>query len=136
MWKKAFENFEGLLKQAMSLQIFQRLSSTNFTWSILEYLIPYNVRDGIHYLPGKLIFNFFTTSKSLCSVTSLLQKFRLFLKDFVSKPVEVSFYRNGSPVLSLRNRQKEARCCSPRHYLKFWYSSYRCWKDERLNQER
>ena len=31
----------GLLRQIMSLQIFKRLSSTNFTWFILEYLDPY-----------------------------------------------------------------------------------------------
>ena len=30
----------GLLRQTVSLQIFERLSSTNFTWSILEYLDP------------------------------------------------------------------------------------------------
>ena len=30
----------GLLKQAISLQIFLRLSSTNFTRSILEYFVP------------------------------------------------------------------------------------------------
>ena len=30
----------GLPKQTISLQIFKRLSSTNFTWSILEYLDP------------------------------------------------------------------------------------------------
>ena len=29
-----------MLKQTISLQIFQRLSSTNFTWTILEYLDP------------------------------------------------------------------------------------------------
>ena len=29
----------GLFKQTISLQIFQRLSSTNFTWFILEYII-------------------------------------------------------------------------------------------------
>ena len=29
-----------LLKQTISLQIFSRLSSTNFTWSILEYFVP------------------------------------------------------------------------------------------------
>ena len=29
----------GLLKQIMSLQIFQRLFSTNFIWSILEYFV-------------------------------------------------------------------------------------------------
>ena len=31
----------GLLQQIISLQIFQRLSSTNFTWSILEYFVSY-----------------------------------------------------------------------------------------------
>ena len=33
----------GLLKQTISLQIFYRLSSTKFTWSILEYFVPYIV---------------------------------------------------------------------------------------------
>ena len=28
-------------KQTISFQIFERLSSTNFTWSILEYLDPF-----------------------------------------------------------------------------------------------
>ena len=31
----------GLLKQTISLQNFWRLSSTNITWSILEYFIPF-----------------------------------------------------------------------------------------------
>ena len=31
----------GLLKQTILLQIFQRLPFTNFTWSILEYSVPY-----------------------------------------------------------------------------------------------
>ena len=34
-------NGYGLLKQAITLQFFLRLSSTNFTWSILEYFVPY-----------------------------------------------------------------------------------------------
>ena len=34
---------DGLLKQTMSLQIFQRLCSTNFTWSIIEYHDPYYI---------------------------------------------------------------------------------------------
>ena len=33
-----------LPKLAISLQIFERLSSTNFTLSILEYLDPYEYR--------------------------------------------------------------------------------------------
>ena len=32
----------GLPKQTISLQIFKRLSSTNFTWSTLEYFVPYD----------------------------------------------------------------------------------------------
>ena len=34
-------------KQTISLQIFWRLSSTNFTWSTLEYFVPY----GVHLMP-------------------------------------------------------------------------------------
>ena len=29
------------IKQAIPLHIFERLSSRNFTWSILEYFVPY-----------------------------------------------------------------------------------------------
>ena len=31
----------GLLKQTISLQLFQRLSSKNSIWSILEYFVRY-----------------------------------------------------------------------------------------------
>ena len=31
----------SLLRQTISLQVFQRLSSTNFTWSSLEYSVPF-----------------------------------------------------------------------------------------------
>ena len=41
-YKKLKEN--GLLKQTVLLQTFYSLSSTNFTWSILEYF------DGSEYL--------------------------------------------------------------------------------------
>ena len=36
-WKTAFKKFEVVWS---ALQNFKRLSSTNFTWSILEYLDP------------------------------------------------------------------------------------------------
>ena len=66
IWVKIFKNGPGkicerqplknlkwcaLLRQALSLQVFQRLSSTNFTWSILEYLDPLKLNTG---LPKKL----------------------------------------------------------------------------------
>ena len=35
------------VKQTISLQILQRLSSTNFTWSILEYFAPYVLLEGL-----------------------------------------------------------------------------------------
>ena len=40
--KRPLKNLKGygLHKQTMSLQIFYRLSSTNFTWFILEYFDP------------------------------------------------------------------------------------------------
>ena len=31
----------GLQRQTISIQIFERVSSTNFTWSILGYFAPY-----------------------------------------------------------------------------------------------
>ena len=41
--RQRLKNSKGyaLLKQTMSPQVFQRLSSTNFTWSILESLDSY-----------------------------------------------------------------------------------------------
>ena len=33
----------GLPKQNISLQIFKRLPSTNFTWSTIEYFVPYTI---------------------------------------------------------------------------------------------
>ena len=35
------------VKQTISLQILQRLSSTNFTWSILEYFASYVLLEGL-----------------------------------------------------------------------------------------
>ena len=32
---------QNLLKQTISLHTFYRLSSTNFTWSVLEYFVSY-----------------------------------------------------------------------------------------------
>ena len=52
----------GLSKQTISLQIFKWLFCRNFTWSILEYLDPYNVstlegeaclKENIHFVMGK-----------------------------------------------------------------------------------
>ena len=44
MWDKVFKDGPSniMLRQTISLQIFWRLSSTNFTWSILEYLDAYS----------------------------------------------------------------------------------------------
>ena len=43
-----------MLRQTISLQIFQRLSYKNFAWSILEYFDPYDTYfiisfDNIHH---------------------------------------------------------------------------------------
>ena len=39
----------------MSLQIFKRLSSTNFTWSILEYVAPYvNICEFLRFIFKRL----------------------------------------------------------------------------------
>ena len=41
--RQSLKNLKGhdLLKQTISFQIFQRLSSTNLTWSILEYFVSF-----------------------------------------------------------------------------------------------
>ena len=41
-----------LLRQTISLQIFQRLSSTNFTLSILEYFVSF---QSVHYVSGTMV---------------------------------------------------------------------------------
>ena len=38
-----------MLRQTVSLHIFKRLSSTNFTWSILKYLDP-SIIQCIQYI--------------------------------------------------------------------------------------
>ena len=40
---KIVESLQCMLEQAISLQIFQRLSTTNLTWAIFEYFVPYKV---------------------------------------------------------------------------------------------
>ena len=63
-WDKVFKNgpnkicgrqplkilkWYGLLRQTISLQIFLRLSSTNFAWSILENFVSYMRQDQISF---------------------------------------------------------------------------------------
>ena len=47
--KQPLKNLKGygLLGQTISLQFFKRLSSTNFTWSILECFVPF-ISDNIN----------------------------------------------------------------------------------------
>ena len=45
----------GVPKQTISLQIFQRLSATNFTWFILEYFVP---NRGAVYFTDNIIMLF------------------------------------------------------------------------------
>ena len=42
IWNKVFKNGPSRLKETIFLQIFFKLSSTNFIWSILEYFVPYH----------------------------------------------------------------------------------------------
>ena len=46
----------GLLRQTIPPQIFYRLSSTNFTWSILEYSVPF---DPFNPSPNIAIFSIY-----------------------------------------------------------------------------
>ena len=36
---------QQMLNQTISLEIFKRLSSINFTWSILEHLVPKHIKE-------------------------------------------------------------------------------------------
>ena len=49
LWKTVFKRFEvnGLFKQITCLQIFQKLSSINFTWLIFEYFVPFLIFPNI-----------------------------------------------------------------------------------------
>ena len=44
--RKPLKNLKGygLPKKTMSFKLFKRLSSTKFTWSILEYFIPFDIK--------------------------------------------------------------------------------------------
>ena len=44
----------GLLKQTISLQTFKRLSSTNFTWSTIEYFVPNGIPWLHRWKPSRL----------------------------------------------------------------------------------
>ena len=48
LWKTAFKNLKGygLLKETISVHFFLMLSSTNFTWSIIEYFVRDVVKDS------------------------------------------------------------------------------------------
>ena len=78
IWGKIFKNgpskiFEilplknvkwyGLLGQIVSLQMFKRLSSTKFTWSILEHFAPY--ANKLIFVCAKVVNNF---EKIICPV--------------------------------------------------------------------
>ena len=54
-----------MLKQTISLQIFQRLSSTNFTWSILEQLVPYRPVNIFFHSYGRPMNALKQTNKAL-----------------------------------------------------------------------
>ena len=45
---------QQMLKQSISLEIFKRLSSINFTWAILEHLVPKHIKE-LTYPQGNFI---------------------------------------------------------------------------------
>ena len=86
---QAFKNLKGydLFKEIISLHIFKRLSSTNFTWSIFEYFVsfkccclvgsisPKNIKtlldknDRLHIVPAKMVPSLHVTSLHLNVLT-------------------------------------------------------------------
>ena len=56
-----------MLKQTISLQILERLSSRNFTWSILEYFDQYNLKiHGQHHFNSKALFDLLKPKHCSC----------------------------------------------------------------------
>ena len=97
IWGKVFKNgpskicgrqryedlkWYGLLRQTISLQIFKKLSSSNFTWSILEYFFPYQILTS------------FNITFSTLSITKISRK-RIYnmtyIKSFLEYVIEIMF---------------------------------------------
>ena len=58
--RQPLKNFKryGLRKETISLQIFLRLSSTNFTWFILEYFVPFMLNRVTYFIQWLISFFF------------------------------------------------------------------------------
>ena len=61
LWKTAFKKFE-VMRQIVSLQIFWRLPSTSFTWSIFEYFAPFFLSQLLPPLGGAFYAFLMSTS--------------------------------------------------------------------------
>ena len=61
---KHLERYD-LLKQSISLQIFWKLSPRNFSWSILEYFVPYNHFKTILHIVTFVIRNYRANVKTI-----------------------------------------------------------------------
>ena len=101
MWNKAIKNFvviwSALPKQNISLQIFQRLSSTNFTWSILENIVLYMNKDKtvayVHVFAWK--------SHQMLAKKNILKLFQHNLCKMFACKYTLSSDMQTSPLLSL-----------------------------------
>ena len=76
LWKTPFKKLESynLSKWTMSLQIFERLSSTKFTWSILGYFVSF-----FSYFEKKKFKFMFKTVKLITIDFQLLYITKIFL---------------------------------------------------------
>ena len=70
-----------VLRQTISLQIFERLSSTNFTWIILEYFVPNGtgslILRSFNYHPVSLLVFFLWLVKSVKNLKIIALKWDL-----------------------------------------------------------
>ena len=90
LWKTAFKKFE------MTRQIFPRLSSTNFTWSILEYFAQFMTLSNIH--DGVLLLK--EVAAKTCSQFFQKCSIYLFSKVLNTKPIN----ENVCQILPLKNK--------------------------------
>ena len=80
----------NFLKQTISLQIFYKLSSTNFTWSILEYFVPYMIHIqsfsfASNFTKLKIQINFRAFLSNTCCYFAINQQISFFsTKTFIT----------------------------------------------------
>ena len=110
LWKTPFKKLESynLSKWIMSLQIFERLSSTKFTWSILGYFVSF----FSYFEKKKFKFMFKKQSNWLLLISNYFTKRKSFYPSIFFKTWESAAISHSTFLEQiLRNLQKKQMSC-------------------------